>query len=553
MTLQQLKYALTIADCGSMNEAAKQLFISQPSLSETMKELETEIGLDIFLRSNRGIVITPEGEEFLGYARQVTEQFGLLQSKYIDKKVKEKFSVSTQHYTFAVKAFVETVKQIGMEQYEFAVHETTTISVIENVKNFKSEIGVLYENDFNEKVLNKMFKENGLEFVELFSCDTFVYLWSGHPLAKQDVITMEELDEYPCLSFDQGKNNSLYLAEEMKSTYEYRRLIKANDRATLLNLMIGLNAYTLCSGIICEDLNGNDYKAVPLKETEKMRIGYIKRKGAKVSHIGELYIEEEKRTNASTEQGEAKEEIPSEESFLLEKSVRCTVCDKVFKTKMIKNGRVKRLEPDFDLRPRFMYIDTLKYDVASCPNCGYTAMNRYFEHLSSVQIKLIKEKICANFKPTGEEPAVYDYDTAINRYKLALFNTLVKKGKASEKAYTCLKISWLYRGKLEGMDEKDASLEQERRECLEQQEAFYNQAYEGFLKAVSTEMFPMCGMDQTTVDYLLAVMSKHFKRYDTASKCISRIMSTSSASKKMKDRAYDLKEEIIREIKAAKA
>ena len=295
MTLQQLKYALTIADCGSMNEAAKQLFISQPSLSETMKELETEIGLDIFLRSNRGIVITPEGEEFLGYARQVTEQFGLLQSKYIDKKVKEKFSVSTQHYTFAVKAFVETVKQIGMEQYEFAVHETTTISVIENVKNFKSEIGVLYENDFNEKVLNKMFKENGLEFVELFSCDTFVYLWSGHPLAKQDVITMEELDEYPCLSFDQGKNNPLYLAEEMKSTYEYRRLIKANDRATLLNLMIGLNAYTLCSGIICEDLNGNDYKAVPLKETEKMRIGYIKRKGAKVSHIGELYIEELKK------------------------------------------------------------------------------------------------------------------------------------------------------------------------------------------------------------------------------------------------------------------
>ena len=292
MTLQQLKYALTIADCGSMNEAAKQLFISQPSLSETMKELETEIGLDIFLRSNRGIVITPEGEEFLGYARQVTEQFGLLQSKYIDKKVKEKFSVSTQHYTFAVKAFVETVKQIGMEQYEFAVHETTTISVIENVKNFKSEIGVLYENDFNEKVLNKMFKENGLEFVELFSCDTFVYLWSGHPLAKQDVITMEELDEYPCLSFDQGKNNSLYLAEEMKSTYEYRRLIKANDRATMLNLMIGLNGYTLCSGIISEDLNGSDYCAVKLKSDEVMTIGYLKRRGVSISPLGQKYLEE---------------------------------------------------------------------------------------------------------------------------------------------------------------------------------------------------------------------------------------------------------------------
>ncbi len=278
-----------------MNEAAKQLFISQPSLSETMKELETEIGFDIFLRSNRGIMITPDGEEFLGYARQVTEQFGLLQSKYIEKNTKEKFSVSTQHYTFAVKAFVETVKQIGMEHYEFAVHETTTASVIENVKNFKSEIGVLYENDFNEKVLNKMFKENGLEFVELFQCDTFVYLWKGHPLANQKVISMEELDDFPCLSFDQGKNHSLYLAEEMKSTYEYKRLIKANDRATLLNLMIGLNAYTLCSGIICEDLNGNDYRAVPLRETEKMRIGYICRKGAKVSHIGEIYIGELKK------------------------------------------------------------------------------------------------------------------------------------------------------------------------------------------------------------------------------------------------------------------
>ena len=295
MTLQQLKYALTIADCNSINEASKQLFISQPSLSETIRELETELGFDIFLRSNRGIVITPEGEEFLGYARQVTEQFGLLKSKYIDKKTKEKFSVSTQHYTFAVQAFVETVKKTGMEQYEFAVHETTTTSVIENVKNFKSEIGVLYQNDFNEKVLNKMFRENGLEFIELFQCDTFVYLWSGHPLAGQQVISMEELDEYPCLSFDQGKNNSLYLAEEMKSTYDYRRLIKANDRATLLNLMRGLNAYTLCSGIICEDLNGDDYMAIPLKETEKMRIGYLKRKGVKISHIGEIYIEELKK------------------------------------------------------------------------------------------------------------------------------------------------------------------------------------------------------------------------------------------------------------------
>lgn len=295
MTLQQLKYALTIADCGSMNEAAKQLFLSQPSLSETMKELEQEIGLQIFLRSNRGIVITPEGEEFLGYARQVTEQFGLLRSRYVEKKNRETFSVSMQHYTFAVKAFVETVKKAGIDSYEFAANETTTYDVMENVRNFKSELGVLYLNDFNEKVMTKYIHEKGLEFIELFTCDTYVYLWSGHPLAGNPVISMEELDEYPCLSFDQGKNHSLYLAEEMKSTYEYKRLIKANDRATLLNFMKGLNAYTLCSGIVCEELNGSEYLAVPLAETEKMRIGYVKRKGANISHIGEIYIEELKK------------------------------------------------------------------------------------------------------------------------------------------------------------------------------------------------------------------------------------------------------------------
>ena len=295
MTLQQLRYALTIAGCGSMNEAAKRLFLSQPSLSETVKELEQEIGLQIFMRSNRGIIITPEGEEFLGYARQVIDQYGILKARYVEKQRKEKFSVSMQHYTFAVKAFVETVKKAGMDSYEFAANETTTYDVMENVRNFKSEIGVLYLNDFNEQVLMKIIREKGLEFEELFACDTYVYLWSGHPLAGQSEISMEELDEYPCLSFDQGRNSSLYLAEEMKSTYDYKRLIKANDRATLLNFMIGLNAYTLCSGIICEELNGSDYMAIPLKETEKMRIGYVKRKGASISHIGQIYIEELKK------------------------------------------------------------------------------------------------------------------------------------------------------------------------------------------------------------------------------------------------------------------
>ena len=296
MTLQQLRYVIQAADSRSMNEAAKALYISQPSLSGAIKELEKEIGIELFKRSSHGTVLTPEGEEFLGYARQVTDQYQLLENRYIYRtKGKKKFSVSMQHYSFAVKAFVELVKQFGMDEYEFAVYETRTYDVLMDVKNFKSEIGVLYENDFNEKVMNKIIREHGLEFIELFSCDTYVYLWSGHPLAKQEVISMEELDAYPCLSFDQGEHHSLYLAEEMKSTYDYKRLIKANDRATLLNLMIGLNAYTLCSGIICEELNGSDYMAIPLKETEKMRIGYVKRKGAKVSHIGEIYIEELKK------------------------------------------------------------------------------------------------------------------------------------------------------------------------------------------------------------------------------------------------------------------
>lgn len=274
--------------------------------------------------------------------------------------------------------------------------------------------------------------------------------------------------------------------------------------------------------------------------------------GLKAQDMGGLF-EEEKKTVAPSTDGEAVEEIPAEETFLLEKSVRCAVCDKVFKAKMIKNGRARRLESDPDLRPKHQYIDTLKYDVSSCPNCGYTAMNRYFEHLSPVQVRLIKEQVCANFRPTGaEEPAVYDYDTAIGRYKLSLYTTMVKKGKNSEKAYTCLKIAWLLRGKAESLDPNDASTEAVRKECKEQEEMFYQQAYEGFMKAVSNEMFPICGMDQNTIDYLLAYMSAHFKRYDVASKCIANILQSSSAPNKTKERARELKEQIIAEIKKSK-
>lgn len=293
MTLAQLRYAITVAGASSMNEASGKLFISQPSLSASIKELEAEVGVELFKRTNRGISVTPEGEEFIGYARQVVEQYNLIESKYILKEnTKKKFGVSMQHYTFAVKAFVEMVKQFGMDEYEFEIHETKTYDVIEDVKNCKSEIGVLYINDFNKKVLTKLFHQSGVEFHELLKCHIYVYLWKGHPLASKKEITLEELEEYPCLSFDQGHNNSFYFAEEVLSTYDYKRLIKANDRATFLNLMIGLNGYTLCSGIMCEELNGSDYCAVKLKSDEIMTIGYISRKGVPISPLGKKYLEE---------------------------------------------------------------------------------------------------------------------------------------------------------------------------------------------------------------------------------------------------------------------
>ena len=293
MTLTQLRYAITVANANSMSEAARTLFISQPSLSAAVKELEEETGIELFHRTNRGISLTPDGEEFIVYARQVVEQYELMENKYISKQqTKKKFSVSMQHYAFAVNAFVEMVKQFGMDEYEFAVRETRTFEVIEDVRNVKSEIGILYVNAFNRKVLEKLFHENGLEFHPLLDCHIYVYLWKGHPLAGKELISLEELEEYPCLAFDQGNNNSFYFAEEVLSTYDYKQLIRGNDRATLLNLMVGLNGYTLCSGIICEDLNGSDYCAVKLDSDEVMTIGYLVRKGSVISPLGRKYIDE---------------------------------------------------------------------------------------------------------------------------------------------------------------------------------------------------------------------------------------------------------------------
>lgn len=301
MTLQQLNYVITISECGSLNKAAEILYVAQPSLTGAVKELEKELGITIFNRSGRGVTLTNDGTEFLLYARQVYAQYKELLEKYGKAgNLKKKFRVSTQHYSFAVKAFVEMVKTFDTSKYEFAIRETKTKEVIDDVSTMRSEIGILYLSDFNRKALLKILSSQQLEFHSIIHCKPYVYLWKGHPLAKQKSITLPELQQYPCLSFEQGESSSFYYAEEILSTCEYPRIIKANDRATMLNLMIGLNGYTLCSGIICEELNGDDYLAVPFEAEDKavddtMEIGYIIRKNTLLSKMGRLYIEEIKK------------------------------------------------------------------------------------------------------------------------------------------------------------------------------------------------------------------------------------------------------------------
>lgn len=297
MTLTQLRYVIAIAETKSINKAAEQLYVSQPSLTSAVQELEKELGIILFNRSGRGVTLTNDGAEFLLYARQLYGQYETLLEKYGENgSLKKKFGVSTQHYSFAVKAFVDMAKQFDMSKYEFAIRETKTAEVISDVSTMKSEIGVLYLSDFNRKSMEKLLRSAGLEFHHLIDCQAYVYLWKNHPLAKEESISFSQLFDYPCLAFEQGDNSSFYLAEEILSTNEYPRIIHANDRATMLNLMVGLNGYTLCSGIICEELNGNEFAAVPFRDDEEnhnsvMEIGYVVRKNTMPGKVGEMYIE----------------------------------------------------------------------------------------------------------------------------------------------------------------------------------------------------------------------------------------------------------------------
>ncbi len=292
MTLLQLQYAVTVAETGTITEAAQKLYITQPSLTNAIRELEKEMNLTIFLRSNRGIAVSKEGEVFLGYARQVLEQAELLKEKYGDQKQRRRnFWVSTQHYSFAVNAFVELIRQYGGEEYDFNLRETQTYEIIDDVALMKSEVGLLYLDDANRDVVTRTLKDRELVFTELFCAKPHVFISRFNPLADRTEVTWEDLSPYPYLSFEQGEHNSFYYAEEMFSQLQRKKNIRVRDRATLFNLLIGLNGYTVSSGVIDEKLNGSDIIAVPLAETGTMQIGYIRHKKSAMSPLAEAYIQ----------------------------------------------------------------------------------------------------------------------------------------------------------------------------------------------------------------------------------------------------------------------
>lgn len=292
MTLQQIKYIVTVAETGNITEAAKRLFISQPSLTNAVRELENEMQVTIFNRTNKGVVVTNEGDVFLSYARQILEQVGLLEEKYLNvKERRPRFSVSCQHYSFAVNAFVDVIKMFDADQYDFTLRETQTYEIIEDVSKLRSEIGILYVSSKNEEIIGKLLKQNDLEFQELFIAKPHVFIYSKHPLAERENIALEELEEYPYLSFEQGEYNSFYFSEEILSTLDRKKNVKVRDRATLFNLVIGLNGYTVSSGVISRELNGENIIAKPLLVDEYMRIGIIRQKNMPLSRYGVLYIE----------------------------------------------------------------------------------------------------------------------------------------------------------------------------------------------------------------------------------------------------------------------
>ncbi|NWN99379.1 LysR family transcriptional regulator [Tetragenococcus halophilus] len=292
MRIQQLEYLEKIVETGSINEAAKQLFISQPSLSQAMKEMEKEYKIQLFYRTKLGITLTNEGREFINYSRGILDQVNLLDERFGKTTTRKHiFSVSGQHYAFVVHAFVELVKKIGQDEYQFTLRETQTQNVLDDIQTFKSELGIIYLNDFNQTVLKRLIAEKNLEFIPLFEAKPHVFVGRENPLTKKKSITLEDLEDYPYLSYEQGDTNSFYFSEEILSTLQRKKHIQISDRMTIFNLMVGLNGYTISSGIISSELNDEKIVAIPLEIDDSMILGYLKNKKIDLSKIAKDYLE----------------------------------------------------------------------------------------------------------------------------------------------------------------------------------------------------------------------------------------------------------------------
>ncbi len=294
MNINQIKYVLRVAASSSMREAATSLFITQPALSSSIRELEDELGILIFERTNKGISITDEGREFVEYAKKAVGQYEILEDRYLSKDSgKERFSVSTQHYNFAIRAFTEVIKDMDPKKYVFSIHETKTRDVLEDVRTLKSEVGIISFSGANEGLLKKLFKEYSLEFTPLMKRETYAYFWKDHKFAGKKEISLEELRDYPCISFDQSDDSDFYLTEEAMSDYDFSKMIKSDDRATTMELIADLHGYSVGSGMLSGDdaiLKG--MVSVKLKEEDPLIIGYIVRSGSRLSKYGQAYIEE---------------------------------------------------------------------------------------------------------------------------------------------------------------------------------------------------------------------------------------------------------------------
>jgi len=292
ITLQQLQYFIEVAAEGSITAAADLLYVAQPTMSTAMKDLESRVGRALLVRSARGVTLTTEGAEFLGYARQVVEQVALLEQRYLGRPPSRRLlGVSAQHYSFAVDAFVRMVKGSEASEYEFSLRETRTWDIIEDVRTLRSELGILYRNDFNRNVIDKLLRDSGLAFHPLFLASPHIFVSRTNPLASRDRATLADLADLPRLTFDQGANNSFYFAEEILSTLSSAREIRVSDRATIFNLMIGLDGYTISTGIISDDLDPQ-IVAVPLDVDERIEIGWIGHSGIPLTEQAQRYLAE---------------------------------------------------------------------------------------------------------------------------------------------------------------------------------------------------------------------------------------------------------------------